>query len=443
VRGHQDDKKTGKKKLTWVEKLNIRADQLATKARIKALQSSPPKFIPCKEAKVYLYINEKPITRNIQQEVHNAYNSPDLREFLCQKYKWKHHVPDTIHWEHNGLLYKSLDRNEQRFITRYIYQRLPLHGSSYSKYHTKACPICQHPNETFHHFLNCNKNKEKWSELTVLLTDSYNKVNLDPQLRILHRAAILGQDIQQAIAQYPVLQWGNYQKLINKQTIIGWEHIRYGRFAQEWIYAQSNYENTIKAQGNKTWIRKIIQTTWKFAKVRWEARNKAKFPEINDTEATKENLIFRIKQLYEKKQDLKPQDQHIYRTELDEWPNKSISQMRQWLLVSHPFVSYCIKVNKKQNKTGHQDILKFFPQRKSARLPTRYVPTKKRTKRPKTDIQTTVITKFYHPLKKQTKNVIRQPHTKQKEQTEYYSSQGRPPDQSTRQSHIQDYFQPH
>eukprot|EP00957_Ditylum_brightwellii_P027470 2076878-Ditylum_brightwellii.AAC.1 len=68
VRGHQDDKKTGTKKLTWVDKLNIRADQLATKARFKALQSSPPKFIPCKEAKAYLFINGKPITRNIQRE---------------------------------------------------------------------------------------------------------------------------------------------------------------------------------------------------------------------------------------------------------------------------------------------------------------------------------------------------------------------------------------
>ena len=265
---------------------------------------------------------------------------------------------------------------------------------------------------------------------------------MDPQLRILHRAAILGQEIQHTIASYPVLRWEQYRHLIDKQTIIGWEHIRYGRFAQEWVYAQSRYEHTTNTQGNKTWIRKIVQTTWKFARARWEARNKAKFPNNKDNEATKENLLFRIKQLYEKEQALKPQDRHIFRTPREEWPNKSISQMRQWLLVSHPYVSYCIKVNKKQAKNGHQDILQYFPRKRQARLPTRYTTTKKRKRASKTETQTNVITKFYHPIKNKNKTNIKQPHTNLREQTEYYSSQGRPPDQSTRQSHIQDFFQP-
>ena len=148
-------------------------------------------------------------------------------------------------------------------------------------------------------------------------------------------------------------------------------------------------------------------------------------------------------QLYDKEQELKPQDRHIFRTTREEWPNKSISQMRQWLLISHPFVSYCIKLNKKQSKNGHQDILQYFPRRKHVQLPTRYTSTKKRKKASKTETQTNVITKFYHPIKNHNKNTIQQPHTNPREQTEYYSSQGRPPNQPTRQSHIQDFFQPH
>jgi hypothetical protein len=147
--------------------------------------------------------------------------------------------------------------------------------------------------------------------------------------------------------------------------------------------------------------------------------------------------------LYDKEQALQPQDRHIFRTTREEWPNKSLSQMRQWLLISNPFVSYCLKMNKKQTKNGHQVIRQFFSRGKHTRIPTWYKSTRKCKKASRTKMQTNLITQFYQPIKNHNKNSIQQPFTNSSNQTEYYSSQGRPPDQSTRQTSIQNFFQPH
>ena len=103
VKGHQDDNKTtetttgsctqqqGRKKeehLTWQAKLNILADRLATQAceRLYTM-TTHTQFQMLPAAKLYLFVNDKPITRKLQQELCNALMTQDLQEHITERFK--------------------------------------------------------------------------------------------------------------------------------------------------------------------------------------------------------------------------------------------------------------------------------------------------------------------------------------------------------------------
>ena len=74
VTGHQDTKKGTK--LTWVEKLNVRAYQLATLARYHLQQKqSAPLLVHFPQARVQLYIKDKPVTKWVSESIHRASTS--------------------------------------------------------------------------------------------------------------------------------------------------------------------------------------------------------------------------------------------------------------------------------------------------------------------------------------------------------------------------------
>eukprot|EP00957_Ditylum_brightwellii_P052770 4000596-Ditylum_brightwellii.AAC.1 len=86
VKGHQDIRKSFSK-LKWEEKLNIRADFLATKAKHKISTLERNKAFECLPAcLVHLVINGKPITSKIITSIRNAWCEIDLRKHCKSKF---------------------------------------------------------------------------------------------------------------------------------------------------------------------------------------------------------------------------------------------------------------------------------------------------------------------------------------------------------------------
>eukprot|EP00957_Ditylum_brightwellii_P036520 2766280-Ditylum_brightwellii.AAC.1 len=112
VKGHQDintpkenthsksmlhQGSTGEKNLTWQAKLNIQADRLATQAcEHLYTMTTHTQFQMLPAAKVYLFINDKPITRNLQQELCNAWTTQDLQEHITEKFKWRKNTANLV-----------------------------------------------------------------------------------------------------------------------------------------------------------------------------------------------------------------------------------------------------------------------------------------------------------------------------------------------------------
>eukprot|EP00957_Ditylum_brightwellii_P013322 1005758-Ditylum_brightwellii.AAC.1 len=53
---------------------------------------------------------------------------------------------------------------------------------------------------------------------------------------------------------------------------------------------------------------------------------------------------------------------------MSDWNNCSVTQMRQWLLTSQPFIEFCMKTKKRQQMHNTQDIRTFLHTSAQTRL---------------------------------------------------------------------------
>jgi hypothetical protein len=181
VKGHQ----TGPD-LSWEAQLNNRADELATEAK-KNLTRHTAETIQHKypAAKAHLTINNRLITRKFDNEIQESYTTILIKNDMCKRFDWSNAKYNTIDWQTHGTNMIKLGFYRHKFIVKLIHERLPLQGVSYNPSATTKCPCCSAVDETEKHFMHCQHNEEKWSNVIPQLTTIYNKTSVDPVLRIL------------------------------------------------------------------------------------------------------------------------------------------------------------------------------------------------------------------------------------------------------------------
>ena len=216
---------------------------------------------------------------------------------------------------------------------------------------------------------------------------------MDPVLRILINLAIAGEPIQDGKVQglYPLLDFKPYETLIDAQTKIGWNQVRFGRYALDWDYAQRRYSSEvlgIEASGEPKWIRAIMRTTLAYFKTRWITRNEilhGKDRKNLTSAVTKNALLARITALYTHEENVLVQDRFPFATPIEEWPDKTTPQMKQWLRSNQPHIKICLTLAKEQNKLHTKDIRSYI-QGTTKTLPKR-TKTVKRKKKPKNNTE--------------------------------------------------------
>ena len=97
VKGHQDTKKASR--LSWLERLNVRADQLATLERYHLELKTFRSFHACfPAAKIQLYLANNLIHKYVPSEIHNAIMSDKYLSYLTYKFKWKNSTYKYTDW---------------------------------------------------------------------------------------------------------------------------------------------------------------------------------------------------------------------------------------------------------------------------------------------------------------------------------------------------------
>jgi hypothetical protein len=134
VKGHQDDRKKWYE-LTWMETLNVRADKNATIGLNAALEvtTNPARTIHIiPSSQVGLHIHGTDITSHYATHLRKAATKPAMLSHMEKTFGWTNSQFDMIDWKaHHGALQK-LKFHENKFITKFIHQSLPM-GAVYHK----------------------------------------------------------------------------------------------------------------------------------------------------------------------------------------------------------------------------------------------------------------------------------------------------------------------
>eukprot|EP00957_Ditylum_brightwellii_P182910 13932560-Ditylum_brightwellii.AAC.1 len=100
-----------------------------------------------------------------------------------------------VHWADSGKIFGSTGYYHQRFLTRYVYECLPVKGEKYLARIAKTCPCYKKEEESTDHYMQCKENKERWKALSGVLLQVFKKNKVDPVLRLLIMAGIQMKDI--------------------------------------------------------------------------------------------------------------------------------------------------------------------------------------------------------------------------------------------------------
>jgi hypothetical protein len=147
---------------------------------------------------------------------------------MTKRFKWASNAADNIDWYSHGRTLQAYNFYQMNFSVKFIHEWLPLNGVKFHQSTTDQCPCCKEKKETFDHFITCVQNPELYQNLQECLVEVYQKHTVDPVLCIL--------PIQDGKVQglYPLLDFEPYETLIDAQTKIGWNQVRFGRYALDW-----------------------------------------------------------------------------------------------------------------------------------------------------------------------------------------------------------------
>ena len=156
-----------------------------------------------------------------------------------------------------------------------------------------------------------------------------------------------------------------YEGIVRGQDEIGWNHLWYGRWSSRWQISEHGAEVCpARSREMLLWMRKIIQSMWKFMQERWKERGKAE--KMDAHQVRREHLMAEVSNLMKDERNLpvrygflfKPGEQALRRSKLSHiqyWVVKSGSIIRKWRAQE--------KEKDKRNK-GKGDIRSYFEQGK-------------------------------------------------------------------------------
>jgi hypothetical protein len=309
---------------------------------------------------------------------------------MTEHFGWKITTADLIDWYSHGSTLRSLTYYQHVFSVKLIHERLPTLGEKFTASPTKFCPCCKHQEETNQHFLTCDKNPHRCTEIQDSLKPIFNRHDIDPILRLLIQRALANNPITIDILEgmHPIIDFEPYDDLIAEQNEIGWNQLHLGRYGLSWDrcqrrFLEQKYDKRIS--GEPKWIRQVIRDTWRHHHLRWKARNEQLHgPNTGyaSSQATRLSLLTRIQALYKHEQNLLVQDRTPFQTDIEDWETKTTVAMKQWLTSNTPYIKTALQLAKQQLKQNASDIRRFIPTTSST-IPRKTTQKKRKKKRSK------------------------------------------------------------
>ena len=256
---------------------------------------------------------------------------------------------------------------------------------------SNLCTLCDEGPETERHYLHCTKNKQTKAKLHEALRKVFNKHTIDPVLR-----KLIYQGLEISIAD-ELTEYGvecelqnipqEYKSLVEAIDNAGIFQLWYGRFPIEWDWYQRRYlkklsKKNIEPTGEPKWIRAVTLTIWNHCYQRWRYRCDHQYSDTKTNGFKHDQLLLQIQTMYATQDKILQSEQYIFQTPLQDWNEKTTSQLEDWITKYKPIISQSLRLAKKHTKQNTQDLRKFYTS--TAKLPvTPALPKTRKKRKPK------------------------------------------------------------
>ncbi|KAI2501729.1 hypothetical protein MHU86_12735 [Fragilaria crotonensis] len=342
VKGHQDTLQSYDA-LPWKARLNIDADFLATRYRLRGRLRSSSVVDHQDSQKVSISINGKRLTSQYDSCIRYHINGYHLRRYMQEKHQWSDATWDEIDFVNFGRYFKRLRPSRQVTQMKRVHGQLPIGQRRFDQSRIKdptlkLCPCCKVNDESYSHLLRCSSNPEYNTSLRQLRQELVTK-DTHPLRYLLvegieHWTTSTSQfapDIQ----QYSSHLRAPIAEALESQSSIGWKEAISGLLSKSWFRLSCldmyNTERIDTATGWKR-MRSCMTALYDHATRMWTARN-----EILHTPGDDEQLHIRsaeiaeIQTLHKQPHLLRPGDRHYCERSLERLVNGSASNRRRWL----------------------------------------------------------------------------------------------------------------
>jgi len=321
VKGHQDQNSC--QQLSLPARLNIECDKRAAEylTIARCLKPKPNPRIP--QCYPHLQINGQIIVRDLQSSLRDAATTPDYREYIRKKFKWKDRDCDNVNWLALKLAMRQFECNDRQRLQKFLHDWLPLRAALHMAQPAsdRTCPVCQQSPEDFWHFLECQHpvRRPAYRQLQTALQQLHKDRGVDP-----HMLQLLWQGINSVHQQYQiddqyVTYPASFQPLYLDQQRLGWEQLFYGRIASSWSYHVDHSTNY--ATNGTIFYSQIIVCIWKYILTSWTVCNEALHPEHPNAQ-TVQSLVPQVHHLFA----LIEADPELHQFE----PRSTPEQILQW-----------------------------------------------------------------------------------------------------------------
>lgn len=364
VKGHQDDD-TSVEELSLLAQLNVEADKHAGDYR--ALHGSYRPVIPLSPTlPVALDIGGRTIHRGFKQAIRDSIHGTHLLEDMQLRYDWADGVIDTIDWDVHRQATAAHSTRRTHYV-KLCHDILPTgkvvcrYGQGLPDY----CPLCQSPDEDFHHILCCpHRSRVKWrNDLLVLLTKKCHAIKTDPTLTEILLGGLTSwlNSSPFNTDEYPE----DYHQLLLEQAAIGWNHFFQGRISTQWATIQQRYYSSfppVKGRDGQSWSRNILNQIFTCWNLLWDTRNTDRHgkDETSKSKARKEQVMRELTLLYSYRNQILHRDQSIFLETIEDHTQKPTHSIRQWINTHQPLILKSVKDAKSQSIQHVRTISHYF-----------------------------------------------------------------------------------
>jgi hypothetical protein len=359
VKAHQDQKKKFQD-LSNEEKLNVRADILATQALEAAEQTiHRDNILPLGMA--YISIGNKVQSSNEQKLLRWRLSEFKLQDYYSDKFNIKTKNLTCINWAALRLAREKLRPGQRTFSIKHAIgwlatgTRMQIQGRILS-----ACPFCGNDKDTDHLF-QCPQ-KDEQMEATA---NSFRSYLQEIKTKEIISTALTEGFRNWSLGNKPSIEIMDQEIIdaVREQNNIGWNLLVRGFISIKWAQIQESSAETNENCSGDAWCAKICLWWINKSHEVWTIRNNTLHESDENKNSWKDKETReQVKRMYNCANYMNADDRRIFNVPIEMKLNQSTASLQVWITTMEPIIKICMEKQEISIRNQHRDIRTYFQQ---------------------------------------------------------------------------------